>query len=292
VSQTQPRPFQTLNNLSFNVDELLVNEVAPRPHNSGHYTIEACQISQFDAHLRAILDLPFPLGPREGDDAAVQRSIWSPGIRLKPKLCAIMLNVLGGSRPDSHIRICRSALETPGATLHLYGKGEPRPGRKMGHITVIAETMLGAEELIEPLIHLADCVKSERYGKTLAVEAPLLSSTEPATAFPAEVPLVAITMGSDSDLPVLKPGITLLRDLGISCYVTITSAHRTPSRMFAFAQEAASRGIKVIIAAAGGAAHLPGMIAASTPLPVIGVPVKGSTLDGMDSLLSIVQMPV
>ena len=98
-------------------------------------------------------------------------------------------------------------------------------------------------------------------------------------------------MGSDSDLPVLKPGLELLTTLGIPFHVTITSAHRTPLRMTEFASSAVANGFKVIIAAAGGAAHLPGMIAASTPLPVIGVPVKGSTLDGMDSLLSIVQMP-
>lgn len=202
-----------------------------------------------------------------------------------------MLNILGGSHPDSHTRICRQALETPGAILHLYGKGEPRPGRKMGHITVIAETLHNAQKLIEPLIHLADSAKSGHYEKSLAVKDLLSSLAEPATTFP-EFPLIAITMGSDSDLPVLKPGITLLHDLGIPCSVTITSAHRTPSRMFSFGQEAASKGIKVIIAGAGGAAHLPGMIAACTPLPVIGVPIKGSTLDGIDSLLSIVQMPV
>jgi phosphoribosylaminoimidazole carboxylase len=204
-----------------------------------------------------------------------------------------MLNVLGGSRPDSHIPICQRALETQGATLHLYGKGEARPGRKMGHITVIAETSHGAQRLMEPLIHIANHVKSECHRQA-PDEAPLPSSTEQNTASPAceSLPLVGVTMGSDSDLPLLKPGISLLRDLGIPCCVTITSAHRTPSRMFTFAQEAVSKGIKVIIAAAGGAAHLPGMIAASTPLPVIGVPIKGSTLDGMDSLLSIVQMPV
>lgn len=104
-------------------------------------------------------------------------------------------------------------------------------------------------------------------------------------------PLVAVTMGSDSDLPVLKPGLALLRTFGIPFFVTITSAHRTPHRMIEFAESAAEKGFKVIIAAAGGAAHLPGMLASDTPLPVIGVPVKGSTLDGMDSLLSIVQMP-
>lgn len=99
-------------------------------------------------------------------------------------------------------------------------------------------------------------------------------------------------MGSDSDRFVLKPAVDLLKQLNIPHSVTITSAHRTPERMVRFAQEAAPKGIKVIIAAAGGAAHLPGMIAALTPLPVIGVPVKGSVLDGQDSLLSIVQMPV
>ena len=105
-------------------------------------------------------------------------------------------------------------------------------------------------------------------------------------------PVVAVVMGSDSDLPVLLPGIQLLEELSVPYYTTITSAHRTPHRMIKFAEEAASKGIKVIIAAAGGAAHLPGMLAAITRLPVIGVPVKASTLDGLDSLLSMVQMPV
>ena len=108
----------------------------------------------------------------------------------------------------------------------------------------------------------------------------------------AETPLIAVTMGSDSDRSVLADGIHLLQQLQIPHFVTITSAHRTPKRMTTFAEEAASKGFKVIIAAAGGAAHLPGMIAASTELPVIGVPVKGRALDGIDSLLSIVQMPV
>ncbi|KAH0536920.1 hypothetical protein FGG08_006258 [Glutinoglossum americanum] len=252
--------------------ELLINEIAPRPHNSGHYTIEACQVSQYDAHLRAILELPFPSGSSDGGSAVLQ-SAWSPAIRLKSNIAAVMLNILGGSRPDSHIPICRKALETQGATLHLYGKDKSRPGRKMGHITVIAETPHGAQKLVEPLIHMADHVKSECRRQPPEAEAPSQRPVEPATVFPSyEASLVAITMGSDSDLPVLKPGISLLRDLDIPCYITITSAHRTPNRMFTFAQEAASRGIRVIIAAAGGAAHLPGMIAACTPLPVIGVP--------------------
>ena len=104
-------------------------------------------------------------------------------------------------------------------------------------------------------------------------------------------PLVAIVMGSRSDWPVLKPADELLRELGIPHVVSIVSAHRTPDRMREFAVGARDEGLQVIIAAAGGAAHLPGMIAAWTTLPVLGVPVRSSSLSGVDSLLSIVQMP-
>jgi len=102
---------------------------------------------------------------------------------------------------------------------------------------------------------------------------------------------VGIIMGSDSDLPVMKAAAEILDELGVSYELTIVSAHRTPDRMFDYAKEAADRGIDVIIAGAGGAAHLPGMVASLTPLPVIGVPVISSSLSGLDSLLSIVQMP-
>jgi len=104
-------------------------------------------------------------------------------------------------------------------------------------------------------------------------------------------PLVGVIMGSDSDLPVMKEASEFLESLGIPCEVTVVSAHRTARRMVEYAQGAKKRGIKVIIAGAGGAAHLPGMVAALTPLPVIGVPIKTKSLDGMDSLLSIAQMP-
>ncbi len=102
---------------------------------------------------------------------------------------------------------------------------------------------------------------------------------------------IGIIMGSDSDLPTMKEAITICEDFGIKCEVEIVSAHRTPERMVEYAKTAHLRGIKVIIAGAGGAAHLPGMTASLTPLPVIGVPVKTSTLSGIDSLYSIVQMP-
>ncbi len=102
---------------------------------------------------------------------------------------------------------------------------------------------------------------------------------------------VAIIMGSDSDWPIMEEAAKTLDELGISYSAEVVSAHRMPTEMVAFAQSAQSAGFKVIIAGAGGAAHLPGMVAALTPLPVIGVPIALKNLDGMDSLLSIVQMP-
>lgn len=105
-------------------------------------------------------------------------------------------------------------------------------------------------------------------------------------------PLVGIIMGSDSDLPVMKAAADMLKFFEIPFELTVVSAHRTPARMVEYAGSAASRGLKVIIAGAGGAAHLPGMVASLTPLPVIGVPVKSSnSIDGWDSILSILQMP-
>jgi phosphoribosylaminoimidazole carboxylase len=261
---------------------LLINEIAPRPHNSGHYTIEACHMSQYEAHIRAIL-------PDLSDTI-------TPGATslITPNANAIMLNILGGPTTTSHLLAARAALTIPGAKIHLYGKGDGRPGRKMGHITLIASTMEEAENKIQPLIDIVDAIRAHRSEPTTSSETILatadhLSSQRGLPTKPK--PLVGVTMGSDSDLPVLKAGLAILDEFSIPYEVTITSAHRTPERMFTYAREAASRGLKVIIAAAGGAAHLPGMIASSTPLPIIGVPVKASTLDGLDSLLSIVQMP-
>ena len=227
-------------------------------------------MSQYEAHLRAILDMEIP-----PDSLALE----------KP---AIMLNILGGQRPDSHILSAKEAVRVPRARVHLYGKGDARPGRKMGHITLTAENMQTAEQRMEPLIRAVDRLRRA------AKDDPTLPkpNTVVNTPKPPETPVVAVTMGSDSDLPTLKPGIAILEELGIPFTVTITSAHRTPTRMLKFAEEAVANGLKVIIAAAGGAAHLPGMVASSTTIPVIGVPVKGSVLDGHDSLLSIVQMPV
>lgn len=102
---------------------------------------------------------------------------------------------------------------------------------------------------------------------------------------------VAVVMGSDSDLPTMQAAVDLLTEFGVAAEVAIISAHRTPQQMMEFATNAAATGFQIIIAGAGGAAHLPGMIAAATSLPVIGVPVALTQLDGLDSLLSVVQMP-
>jgi 5-(carboxyamino)imidazole ribonucleotide mutase len=110
-------------------------------------------------------------------------------------------------------------------------------------------------------------------------------------SLPSVRPIVAVVMGSDSDWAVMKDAAAALAEFGVAHEVEVVSAHRTPERMISFGRDAAGRGIRVIIAGAGGAAHLPGMLAAVTTLPVIGVPVALAKLDGLDSLLSIVQMP-
>ena len=104
-------------------------------------------------------------------------------------------------------------------------------------------------------------------------------------------PLVGIIMGSGSDLPVMKEAAVILDSFGVNNEIKIVSAHRTPERMLNYAKDAKKNGIEVIIAGAGGAAHLPGMVAAITPIPVIGVPIRTASLNGLDSLMSIVQMP-
>lgn len=240
-------------------DSLLINEIAPRPHNSGHYTIEACPISQYDAHLRAILDLP----------------ISQSSLRLREP--AIMLNILGGQTPDSHVQVAKRALESPNASIHLYGKGDARPGRKMGHITLTAPTLAAAEREIQPLIDFVDSQKGKPVPESTAVK---------------EEPVVAVIMGSDSDLPVLRAGLSILEKLQVPFTTRITSAHRTPDWLRTFSKEAGIKNnLKVIIGAAGGAAHLPGMCASWTTLPVIGLPVKATHMDGWDSLVSMTQMP-
>ena len=216
-----------------------------------------------------------------------------------------MLNILGGATPSSHLELARLSRtyfdDGMDVYLHLYNKAS-KPGRKIGHITLTGtSTIQDLEAKAQPFIDLVNQIRQERLAATSETLRPkeeaksqtqATSTTTPSQPSEAETPLVLVTMGSDSDLPVLKAGLDILKQFGVPYALDITSAHRTPKYMMRVADEAAGKGIKVIIAAAGGAAHLPGMLSSETPLPVIGVPVKATHLDGMDSLLSIVQMPV
>ncbi|KAH7903739.1 Phosphoribosylaminoimidazole carboxylase pure domain-containing protein [Hygrophoropsis aurantiaca] len=245
---------------------IYINEIAPRPHNSGHYTIEACETSQYENHLRAILGLP----------------IGSTSLKVPS---AAMLNIIGVSSDMSEIsRFATGALSIPGCTVHLYGKSECRKGRKMGHVTVVGDSDAVVRTRLRSLLEILPS------GSTTE-ELDLYAPEQPDAGFSHKQPLVGIIMGSDSDLPVMLPAARILDHFSVPYELTIVSAHRTPDRLNTYSRSAISRGLRVIIAGAGGAAHLPGMVAAMTALPVIGVPVKGSTLDGVDSLHSIVQMP-
>lgn len=302
--------------------QVLFNEVAPRVHNSGHYTQDACACDQFENHVRAVLGMP--LGSTELVVGA-----------------SAMLNLVGGpvDAPGGSMAHCsrpmERALTLPRASIHWYGKAEAKPQRKMGHINVTGDSV-------------ADVLRAVR----------VLDGDELSDALPS--PVVGVIMGSDSDLPCMKeaakvsagaraasaaraggalaralarararraargeacsaatgaalcacerppralrPGprasphhdgplppprartrAQILKHFAVPFEVTIVSAHRTPDRLVTYAKEALGRGLKVIIAGAGGAAHLPGMVAAMTPLPVVGVPVKTSTLSGARS---------
>ncbi|KIK63170.1 hypothetical protein GYMLUDRAFT_41494 [Collybiopsis luxurians FD-317 M1] len=271
--------------------EILINEIAPRPHNSGHYTIEACESSQYDNHLRAILGLPL---------GSTKMKVGAAG----------MVNILGsdGSEPSQPNEISFSpdaiidklthvALSTPGAMPHLYGKAQSRKGRKMGHVTVVGVSDAEVRERMAGLLQALAEFERQPDSKTPPTPASLrphlLGQSHPH-------PLISIIMGSDSDLPTMVPGAHILQKHfpSVPFEVTLVSAHRTPLRLAAFAKGAGERGVKVIIAGAGGAAHLPGMVASMTGLPVIGVPVDsksvaggGGGLGGVDAMWSILQMP-
>ncbi|CAD6974674.1 unnamed protein product, partial [Tilletia controversa] len=283
--------------------ELLINEIAPRPHNSGHYTIEACETSQYENHLRAILG--WPLG--------------STALKVP---AAGMINILGLSDLDVDgealartYAMSVKSLSVPGATVHLYGKQGCRVGRKMGHVTVVgptdaivAERLRLIDDALERARSSAQKGPSSKLDSDLTLDGaikeaadvnttPSSSSTEKKkkASSPADWshphPLIGIVMGSDSDLRTMLPAAHILTAFNIPYELTIVSAHRTVDRLIAYARTARARGLRCIVAGAGGAAHLPGMLAAQTVLPVVGVPIKGSALDGVDSMHSILQMP-
>lgn len=256
----------------FELDDgsIYLNEIAPRVHNSGHFTIEACNTSQFEQHVRAVTGLP--LG---NCDMRVGASV--------------MINVLGmgDSLNDTRLTwdICERANKVSGATVHWYGKKGTAKGRKVGHITLTGPWMPEVLSTVSSILQYPSSSSSSSSNTNTSI----VSTIPPWITNHA--PLVGIIMGSDSDLPTMQPAAGILKDMGIPFELTIVSAHRTPKRMVTYANTARERGLKVIIAGAGGAAHLPGMVAAMTSLPVIGVPVPLKHLDGVDSLHSILQMP-
>ena len=230
-------------------DGLLVNELAMRPHNSAHWTIEGARTSQFEQHLRAVLD--YPMG---------ETGLTAPWV--------VMANLLGGDDGDEHLdhRLHLLFGHDPGVKVHLYGK-QVKPGRKVGHVTALGDDL--------------DVVRQRARSRRAL----------PEDGRVAVAPVVGVVMGSDSDWPVMRAATEALEEFGVPWEARVVSAHRTPRDMLDWATAADGRGLRVVIAGAGGAAHLPGMVASMTPLPVIGVPVPLKHLDGLDSLLSIVQMP-
>jgi phosphoribosylaminoimidazole carboxylase len=282
---------------------LLLNEVAPRPHNSGHYTMDACATSQFENHVRAVLGWPLGdaslIGRKGGDGGSSTSSNNGTGSSTTSNdgTTAIMLNLVGEADGAEGARIAHAkmaaAYATPGCSVHWYGKDDGaaggaadrmRKGRKVGHINVVGSTRQEARDRLRAIDGAA--------AAALTAAAAATSSGE-AAGDGHKTPLVGIIMGSDSDLPTMSAAAQALDEFGIPYEVTIVSAHRTPDRMLEYARSAPSRGLRAIVAGAGGAAHLPGMVAALTPLPVVGVPVTpaGAHLDGVDALLSICQMP-
>ena len=228
---------------------LLVNELAMRPHNSGHWGMDGARTGQFEQHLRAVLDYPL------GDTTP-----------LAP--VTVMANILGAPEaPEMSMdeRLHHLFARMPEAKVHLYGKGE-RQDRKIGHVNILGATVSSTTRLMSPRCGRTPNVRRTgcrtRYGPTDGMH-----------ERPATLRAVGLIMGSDSDWPTMEAAAEALAEFGIRFEVGVVSAHRTPQRMLDYARDAAGRGIEVIIAGAGGAAHLPGMVASATPLPVIGVPV-------------------
>ncbi len=225
---------------------IYVNEIAPRPHNSGHHTQDMFDHSQFDILMGCLLDMSMP----------ANRQIAKYGA------CVNMLGSVCGEGPPKYNNLDEISQSSK---IYMYGKKVTKPYRKMGHVNIIADTIDELQDKIKRVKSLIDITPQI---------------------------IVAVIMGSISDMPVMEGVLNILKEFNVPFEVKIVSAHRTPEYMIQYGKEAQSRGLKVIIAGAGGAAHLPGMIASVTSLPVIGIPIKSSnSIDGWDSVLSILQMP-
>ena len=213
--------------------------------------------------------------PRSSPTTCAPSSTCRWATRARGRRWTVMANVLGGDYPDMYPAYLHCMARDPQLKIHMYGKDvKPGPqGRPRQHL----RRRPGRRAASAPATPPDTCE-----GR---------SPNEPSCPALPEARLVGIVMGSDSDWPVMEAAAEALDEFEIPYEVDVVSAHRMPREMIAYGEQAAGRGLKAIIAGAGGAAHLPGMLASVTPLPVIGVPVPLKYLDGMDSLLSIVQMP-
>lgn len=254
--------------------KILINEMSPRPHNSGHHTIERYNMSQNEVLRRIMTQTPFDCLKVNGCELPYSNDFST-----------IMTNIVGMEN-QSNPWWKATEFKSSDYQVHYYNKTPNRMGRKMGHVTC----HFSNPDQSVPYLVILDTATRMKYSVQLGPTDKILDTRIiKNTSHP---PTIAVIMGSSSDLSVVKETIAILNDFQVSYHLEVVSAHRTPNKMMDFAQQAQSRGFKVIIAAAGGAAHLPGMVASATILPVVGIPVRSSnSIQGIDSLLSINQMP-
>lgn len=238
---------------------LYINEISPRPHNSGHHTIHSAVSSQFDVLIKILMGINISNRTENTEKDSVMINLLGPDFTGQYKLDMNVYN----------------KLISLGCIIYDYGKVLNKPNRKMGHITYI-------DTKIDPK-QAEDIYKNINSYKLIIPNTDMVTNHRQID--------VGVIMGSISDADVVQSAIDILNKLDVSYEYNIVSAHRMPREMLQYADTANKRGLKVIIACAGGAAHLPGMVASMTTLPVIGLPVKTSTMNGLDSLYSIVQMP-
>jgi len=262
---------------------LYVNELAMRPHNSGHWTQDGAVTSQFAQHLRAVADLP--LGSGAGPCRGPRRS-RSPG---PPSWSTTSVASTSRALAPWHAR-SRSTRRPVSTSTASSGA----QGASSGTSTSPCQGIRPSRSRLRRPRPCASAPAPSSPSYAVMPEPsrqPLTTNGRRKLMSATTQPVVGIVMGSDSDWPTMEAAAQALDELGISYEADVVSAHRMPTEMIDYGRTASSRGLRVIVAGAGGAAHLPGMLAAVTELPVIGVPVPLKHLDGMDSLLSIVQMP-
>lgn len=261
-------------------EQILINEISPRAHNSGHHTIDSMpNCSQYNLWYDCLMHNEFPTSIVNSDNIT------------------LMVNLLG-SKTDKAISttVFKTSFWSSKYNIHLYNKVMSFTNRKMGHLTYVTDLKWPTNLKYDSIentdnsdwnLHLFYHQIEQyiyRMKHAIIIGSPIYQLFDQ--------PLVSVIMGSISDLDVIKPCIEVLQEFKIPYNIKIVSAHRTPVDMIDFAKEIGNSSVKVIIAAAGGAAHLPGMVASVTHLPVIGIPIKSHiSINGIDSLLSIVQMP-